>query len=302
MQSAKFYAVATLLLITFIACNKAKDNVSNETQKIQFQNIGIAKTEEKRNDIYTADSTEAPEPQKNTTQKSAPKNIDWDKKIIKTAHVALELKDYNAFNKSIHQTVKKYGAYVASEEQTQNNYSLENTITIKVPVEQFEDLMNTLGGDGIKVIERKINSEDVTAEVLDNKGRVEAKKEVRQQYLLLLKQAKTMKDILEVQTEINTVTEELESASGRVKYLSHQAAYSTIHLKYFQYTNPQQKPDEEPGFFSKIREAFLVGVNGIASFIIGLIGIWPLLIFITLIIFIFRKWNSNKVLRIKNTD
>jgi uncharacterized protein (UPF0297 family) len=119
MQSAKFYAVATLLLITFIACNKAKDNVSNETQKIQFQNIGIAKTEEKRNDIYTADSTEAPEPQKNTTQKSAPKNIDWDKKIIKTVHVALELKDYNAFNKSIHQTVKKYGAYVASEEQTQ---------------------------------------------------------------------------------------------------------------------------------------------------------------------------------------
>ena len=171
-----------------------------------------------------------------------------------------------------------------------------------MPVEQFEDLMNTLGGDGIKVIERKINSEDVTAEVLDNKGRVEAKKEVRQQYLMLLKQAKTMKEILEVQTEINTVTEELESASGRVKYLNHQAAYSTIHLKYFQYTNPQQKPDEEPGFFSKIKEAFLGGANGIASFIIGLIGIWPLLIFIALVIFIFRKWNSKKVLKIKNTD
>jgi hypothetical protein len=60
MQSAKFYAVATLLLITFIACNKAKDNVSNETQKIQFQNIGVSKTEEQRNDIYTTDSTEAP--------------------------------------------------------------------------------------------------------------------------------------------------------------------------------------------------------------------------------------------------
>ncbi|MBP9214903.1 MAG: DUF4349 domain-containing protein, partial [Chitinophagaceae bacterium] len=162
MQSAKFYAVATLLLITFIACNKSKDNVSNETQKNQSENIGVSKTEEQRNDIYTTDSTEAPEPQKNTTQKLAPKNIDWDKKIIKTAQVALELKDYNAFNKSIHQTVKKFGAYVASEEQTQNNYSLENTITIKVPVEQFEDLMNTLGGDGIKVIERKINSEDVT--------------------------------------------------------------------------------------------------------------------------------------------
>jgi hypothetical protein len=91
---------------------------------------------------------------------------------------------------------------------------------------------------------------------------------------MLLKQAKTMKEILEVQTEINTITEELESASGRVKYLSHQAAYSTIYLKYFQYTNPQQKPDEEPGFFSKIREAFLGGANGIASFIIGLIGIY----------------------------
>lgn len=83
MQSAKFYAVATLLLITFIACNKAKDNVSNETQKIQFQNIGIAKTEEKRNDIYTADSTEAPEPQKILLKNQLQKTLTGTKKLLK---------------------------------------------------------------------------------------------------------------------------------------------------------------------------------------------------------------------------
>ena len=32
----------------------------------------------------------------------SPTNIDWDKKIIKNAHVKLELKDYNTYNSSLH--------------------------------------------------------------------------------------------------------------------------------------------------------------------------------------------------------
>jgi hypothetical protein len=47
-----------------------------------------------------------------------------------------------------------------------------------------------------------------------------------------------MKEILQVQQEINSIQEQMESASGRINYLSHQSAYSTIHLQYFQYLVP----------------------------------------------------------------
>jgi hypothetical protein len=296
MKTAKFYAAGIVLLLLFAACNHKENKAAIEAQKIETGQGSASngnKVEEKV--AYTADSTVTPEPTKNNPSKTQTANIDWDKKIIKTANVTMELKDYNNYNKNIHNSIKRFGAYIAGEEQTQSSSTIENNITIKVPVEQFEDLMNSFSGDGIKVLEKKITTEDVTAEVVDTKGRVEAKKEVRQQYLALLKQAKTMKDILEVQNEINTITEELESASGRVKYLTHQAAYSTIHLKYFQYLNADSKPDEESGFFSKIKEAFISGATGIGSFIIGLIGVWPLLILIVAVIAGIRKWNSNKI-------
>lgn len=300
MKTAKFYAAGIVLLLFFSACNHKERSASITDQNVKMEQVGTDnKSEEKNKADYTVDTAAKPEPINNGTSKKTATNIDWDKKIIKTAHITMELKDYSNYNKNIHNSIKRFGAYIAGEEQTQSSSTIENTITIKVPVEQFEDLMNSFSGDGIKILEKKITTEDVTAEVVDTKGRVEAKKEVRQQYLALLKQARSMKDILEVQNEINTITEELESASGRVKYLTHQAAYSTVNLKYFQYLNADNKPDEEPGFFTKIKDAFVSGATGIGSFIIGLIGVWPLLILIVAVIMGFRKWNNNKTSKTK---
>lgn len=53
-----------------------------------------------------------------TLQSGAPGTADWDKKIIKTARVSLELKDFKAFDKLLHSGLKAYGAYIAGENQT----------------------------------------------------------------------------------------------------------------------------------------------------------------------------------------
>ena len=39
---------------------------------------------------------------------------DWDKKIIKTAEVTLELKDYSGYNQTLHKGLKAFGAYIAA--------------------------------------------------------------------------------------------------------------------------------------------------------------------------------------------
>lgn len=51
-------------------------------------------------------------------QSGTPINPDWDKKIIKTAHVTLELKDYNAYNSNIHAKVKNYGLILHRNNRT----------------------------------------------------------------------------------------------------------------------------------------------------------------------------------------
>ena len=203
-------------------------------------------------------------------------NPDWDKKIIKTADLKLEVKDFKRYGNNVHSLSKRYGAYIASEDQNETNERKETTISIKVPVEQFEDLLNTLPSDSDKIIEKKITSEDVTSEVVDTKSRLQAKEQMRLKYLEFLKQAKNMDDVLKVQGEINNIQEEMESASGRINYLSHQSAYSTINLTFYQPIAGYNPPDDSPGFSTRTIMAFKNGFEFIAEIIIGFISIWPL--------------------------
>ena len=228
-------------------------------------------------------------------QAGIPVDPDWDKKIIKTANVTLELKDYNSYNTAIHAKVRSYGAYIAQEQQTETDNQLMNEITIKVPVDKFDDIMTSFAGEGIKVTEKNISTQDVTGEVIDTRARLEAKKEVRDRYLQLLKQANNMKDILAVQDEINSIQEDIESAAGRVGFLVHSAAYSTINVKYYQFLNGVTAKEIEPGFLTKVGYAFKTGGDVITNIILFLISIWPLTIAATVLVIYFKKNSRRKI-------
>jgi hypothetical protein len=215
-------------------------------------------------------------------------NPDWDKKIIKTADLKLEVKDFKAYSNIVHNDSKRYGAYIASEDQSESNEKKETIISIKVPVDQFENLLNELPSDSDKIIEKKITSEDVTSEVVDTKSRLQAKEQMRLKYLEFLKQAKNMEDVLKVQGEINNIQEEMESASGRINYLSHQSAYSTINLTFYQPLAGYNPSNDTPGFSTRTLIAFKNGFQFIADIFIGLVSIWPLFLVI-IIIWLFLK-------------
>jgi len=218
-------------------------------------------------------------------------NPDWDKKIIKTASLKLEVKDFKNYNDNIHKTVKQFSGYIAQEEQNLSDEKSETVIAIKVPVEQFENMMNQLPAGDNKVLERKINTEDVTGEVVDTKSRLEAKKQMRLKYLEFLKQSKNMEEVLQVQDEVNRIQEEIESAAGRVEFLSHQSAYSTINLTFFQPLAGYKPVDVTPSFFTRTSNAFKIGFNWVADLFIGLISIWPLLL---IVIAVFIGWKKIK--------
>lgn len=59
-------------------------------------------------------------------------------------------------------------------------------------------MMNGLSASEIKLVERKIVSQDVTGEMIDIKSRQEAKKQMRLKYLEFLKESKNMEEVLKV--------------------------------------------------------------------------------------------------------
>jgi hypothetical protein len=278
----KLAPIGAGLLLLFTACNKfgAADQSPEAAKQLSQQE----ENKFENNKFIAADTiaggTEykqmAPPPP-GTGQAAA--NPDWDRKIIRTGTLNIEAADYNKYYAVLRESVKSAGGYIASEDQDKTPYKIENVVTIKVPVAQFEQAMAMLtsGTGKDKVLERQITSEDVTGEVVDTKARMEAKRQVRLRYLELLNQAKNMEDILKVQSEINDIQEEIEMGTGRVNYLSHSAALSTIQLTFFQVLNATAAQDPaEPSFFTKLWHAFDQGWTFIKSLILGLITLWPL--------------------------
>lgn len=215
--------------------------------------------------------------------------LDWDKKIVKTATLQAEVKDFVLFSQGVAQKVKAVGGYISQEQQNQSDYRIENAVTIKVPVSQFDQAVATLLKDVQKVDTRQISSEDVTSAYIDSKSRLEAKKEVRLRYLELLKSARNMKDIIEVQKEINNIQEEIEMVTGRINYLGHASAMSTIHLTYYQVLEVTKTDKGTPGFIEELKDSFANGWYWLGELLIGLVAIWPLVLLIVFIALLIRK-------------
>jgi hypothetical protein len=219
-------------------------------------------------------------------------NPDWDKKIIKTATVTIEVTNYENFNQLVHNAAKQYGGYIAQEEQNESAYKIENTITMKVPVDQFDHAVAALTPAKEKILVKKITSQDVTGEVVDTRSRMEAKRQARLRYLELLKQAKNMEEILQVQNQVNDIQVEIEGAAGRINYLTHAAAYSTVQLTFYQVLNPQAEHINEPGFGQKILDALGGGLRWIGDLLLLLLHLWPLLAGAGIAWWGFKRWRS----------
>jgi hypothetical protein len=288
----KFAPIGAGIVLLFAACNQNGFN-KETTADVKYEEVYEAADS-------TAGNAEQQQGNPIVTQQPAA-NPDWERKIIRTATLTIEAEDYNKYYSFMRESLRRAGGYVATEEQARTEYRLENTVTVKVPVMQFEEAMHllTTGTGKDKVMERKINSQDVTTEVVDTKSRMEAKREVRLRYLELLRQANKMEDILKVQNEINEIQEQIEMATGRVNYLNHASALSTIQLTFYQVLNPGAPSVENPSFFTKLWEAFEKGWGFIKNIIIGIITIWPLLLGGFVLWLMLRKRVARAVVREK---
>lgn len=298
---------AKLICATFAACLAIYSCHKNESKKelASTQDVSLMESQENPDNEKQQQIPVQQLNQGSVQSDSAPPinkpvpGIDWDKKIIKNATVKLEVKNLKKYNEGLHQKIKQYGGYIAQEDNFLTEEKSESVLTIKVPVQQFEGLINELSGADIKVIERSIKSEDVTGEVVDTRARLEAKKQMRLKYLEFLKQSKNMAEVLQVQDEINDLQEEIESAAGRIQYLTSQSAYSTITLSFYEPRIGFTPINTDPSFFAQAASAFKTGAEIIKNLLLAMISIWPLILLAFVGLYLWRRSKPIKIIQVK---
>ncbi len=148
-----------------------------------------------------------------------------ERKLIKTGNLTLEVESLTDIEETVNDFAKNFNGYITNSSTEENYFS----VTVKVPESNFEEAMNRAGSLG-KIKYRSVNNTDVTEEFYDLKTRLETKRIMQKKLEVYLGQAKDIKDLLEVERQLNNVTSEIEVMEGRMKRLVNQIDFSTIYM------------------------------------------------------------------------
>jgi|GEM_PF-746287 len=105
-----------------------------------------------------------------------------------------------------------------------------DSITLKVPADRFRALIGKLEELG-QVTRRDIQGRDVTEEMRDLQIRLANAEQLRERLLSLLDRAEKVEDALKIETELGRLTEQIELLKGKIAYLEHSVAYSTVTVR-----------------------------------------------------------------------
>jgi len=213
--------------------------------------------------------------------------------LIYHADLRLKVDNLPRASTSLDSLVHRNGGYLSASTEVRADGEWRQEMTIRVAPTRFQPLMAALSGVGT-VEEKKLTTDDVTAQHADVAARLATKRAVEKRYIDLLARAKKISEVLEIEGKIGEVREEIESTESRLKTLNDEVAYSTISLTCYQPL--AQNVPEAPvvSFASRVVESFYTGWTIITSLVIGLVALWPFLLLTPVVWWALRRWRHRR--------
>jgi hypothetical protein len=212
-----------------------------------------------------------------------------ERKIIKTGEITFETKDLNQTKQVIAKTVSDLKGYISEESQNNSDYRKANKLVVRIPAGQFDSLLNLLGTHAGHFDSKNIHTQDVTEEFIDVSARLKTQRDLEIQYTQVLKQAKNVKEIMEVQGFLADVREKIESAEGRLRYLSSQVGFSTLTIHFYKTVGAS---GHSRGFFWRLTHEFGNGWQGFLNLIVDFVSVWPFWLMVFSGIWYYRRWKK----------
>jgi len=268
--------ISYLMLLTFpLMCSQGgnSEDYATETMAVEaVEEVAYERMPEEKSSDFIANNTN---------------EISENTKIIKTANLRFATSNIDESYALIQKSAQQYKA-ILQNDNTGNDYnSIYRNVTLRIPNQYFDAFINDLS-KGVSYFDRKeISAQDVSEEFVDLQARLKAKQTLEKRYLELLSKANKVSEILEIEKELANIREEIEAKQGRLQYLQSRVAMSTITIE--MYTEKAQGSGATVSYGSKMWNAIKSGFNGLSSFFLGILHIWPFILILAIIFFFVRR-------------
>lgn len=206
-----------------------------------------------------------------------------ERKVISTATLTIEVISAQAAINDITNITLNSGGFISSSSINDIGSSRKSGfLTARVPQDKFYPAIEKIESLGTRK-QRQVSGQDVTEEFIDLGARLDNLKKQEARILDVLEMAKTVKDIIEVEHELERVRGEIESLTGRLNYLNQSVEMSTITVNVME---PTPIAGEEWGISDALGDAARGFIESIKGLIIFTGFIIPILIYAGIMIMV----------------
>jgi len=219
--------------------------------------------------------------------------------ILRTAQVTVVTQNLDQARAAMDKIVQRYSGYVGDlTVSAPSDGPRKLTATLRVPANQLAAALAELKTLG-RVESESQSGQDVTAQYVDLEARLSNSRNTQQRLLDLLRQRTgKLSDVLEVETELSRVREEIERMEGERRLLAKQVEYATLTATVTEeYKTPARALPDSAG--TRFRNAAVDGYQSVVTFVIDvglfLVSDGPMLLLWVAILFFparyaWRKW------------
>lgn len=303
MKKVILLMIFIALVVMITACSNDSESSDSSNESAMEDSAGV---EAERSAVGTDESSSE---QQNSEDGSASSQegevIETNRKIIYTAFLHVEVKDYQQAENVIQAQTTDFGGYIVDSTMhvDSESGSSNGEITVRIPQEQFKDFVRLVEDGSSKVVESSISGEDVTEEYVDLESRLKSKRVVEDRLLSFMEQAGKTEDLLAISNDLAAVQEEIEQITGRMNYLENKADLATVTI-YIQENNVKLSGinEDDLNTWEKTKQQFLKSINfllsafsGIVVFFIGNLPLLAILAGIGLfLLWLFKKRIRNR--------
>ena len=202
----------------------------------------------------SADSTGSSDASSGQDGPTAP---ELQRSVISNGTVSLAGEDVRATRQDVQRVVDAQGGEI-TDETTETDSEGDTSyvrMVVRVPSRKFGETMSALEQVGVLRSSDR-GSEDVTTQVIDNGARVRAQEASLRRVELLLADARDLKDVIWIESQLTGRQAELDSLKSQQSWLADQTSLSTITVDISTHQVVEDEPEEERP------TGFLAGLDG----------------------------------------
>jgi len=184
------------------------------------------------------------------------------------------------------------GGFVSSSSTSSNDDARSGELTVRVPADRFDSVRQSLSGLG-EVESQSIRGEDVSGQLVDFEARLKSLRAQEDSLRVLVGQAKAVGDVLQVQSSLFSVRQQIEQLTAQKANLEQATTLAMLHLSLFEPgAGPIARPlDDDRSLAHSVEQA----VDGMVAVVGGMIVVVGYLV--PLAVLGLLGWAGSRVLR-----